>query len=132
VPLLAVIVGGLVGTGLRLGIDALIPHGDDGFPWSTLIINVVGAFALATLVARAWRRAPAWLRAGLGVGLLGSFTTFSAVAVSLVSLADAGEWTTAVAYLAVTLIAGLAAAWAGLASGGERRGFGDEAIEADE
>ena len=89
------LVGGLVGTGLRLGIDALLPHADDAFPWSTLLINVVGSFALGVLVARVWPTAPAWLRAGLGAGLLGSFTTFSAVAVSLVALADAGEWATA-------------------------------------
>jgi len=55
------------------------------------------------------------LRAGLGVGLLGSFTTFSALAVSFVALADAGEWATAVGYLIATMVAGLAAAWAGVA-----------------
>ncbi len=44
------LVGGLVGTGLRLGIDALLPHGDDGFPLSTLLINVAGSFALGMLV----------------------------------------------------------------------------------
>ena len=115
-PLLAVIIGGLVGTGLRLGIDALLPHGDDGFPWSTLVINVIGAFALGSLVARFWATAAEWLRAGLGVGLLGSFTTFSALAVSFVALADAGEWATAVGYLIATMVAGLAAAWAGIAA----------------
>ena len=119
-PFLAVIVGGLVGTALRLGIDALIPHADDGFPWSTLVVNVVGAFALGALVARVWPAAPEWLRAGLGVGLLGSFTTFSAIAVSVVALADAGAWATAAAYLALTMIAGVAAAWAGISLG--RRG----------
>lgn len=115
-PLLAVIVGGLVGTGLRLGLDALLPHADDEFPWSTLVINVVGAFVLGALVARVWRTAPDWLRAGLGVGLLGSFTTFSAIAVSLVALAEAGEWATAVGYLIATMVAGLVAAWAGIAA----------------
>lgn len=130
-PLLAVIVGGLVGTALRLGLDALLPHADDEFPWSTLVINVVGAFALGALVARVWPWAPDWMRAGLGVGLLGSFTTFSAIAVSLVALADAGEWVTAASYLVVTVIAGLLAAWAGIALVGERQGF-DEEIGVDE
>lgn len=116
-PLLAVLLGGAIGTGLRLALDALIPHADDGFPWSTLLINVVGAFALAVLVARLWPVAPEWLRAGLGAGVLGSFTTFSAVAVSLVSLADAGAWAEAAAFLALTLVAGLGAAWGGLALG---------------
>ena len=38
--LLAVFAGGLIGTALRLGIDAALPHAGDQFPWSTLIINV--------------------------------------------------------------------------------------------
>lgn len=114
-PLLAVFVGALVGAALRLGIDALLPHTDEGFPWSTLLINAVGAFALGALVARVWPTAPDWLRAGLGAGLLGTFTTFSALAVALVALADAGEWLLAIGYLLVTMVAGLAAAWAGIA-----------------
>lgn len=115
--LAAVIVGGVVGTGLRLAIDAAIPHTDEGFPLSTLIINSVGAFVLGALVARVWSSAPSWLKAGLGAGLLGSFTTFSAVAVSLVTLAEAGEVTTALGYLGLTVVFGLAAAWLGLELG---------------
>jgi CrcB protein len=115
--LAAVLVGGVVGTGLRLAIDTAIPHTDTAFPLSTLIINSVGAFVLGVLVARIWRTAPAWLKAGLGAGLLGSFTTFSAFAVSLVSLTSAGEGMPALAYLALTLVIGLGAAWLGLALG---------------
>lgn len=115
--LIAVIVGGVVGTALRLAIDAAIPHTDDGFPLSTLIINSAGAFVLGALVARVWASAPSWLRAGLGVGVLGSFTTFSAVAVSVVALVEAGEATTALGYLGLTVVLGLAAAWLGLELG---------------
>lgn len=107
----------MVGTGLRLGIDTLIPHNDQGFPLSTLIVNVFGAFILAVVVARLWPQAPSWLRAGLGAGLLGSFTTFSAFAVSLVTLGNSGQWMTAALYLVVTLLAGFGAAAAGLALG---------------
>lgn len=115
--LAAVAVGGAVGTALRLGIDLGIPHADDSFPVSTLLINTVGAFALGMLVARVWPTASSWLRAGLGAGLLGSFTTFSAVAVSLVSLASSGSWMLAAGYLAATLVLGLGAAWLGLRLG---------------
>jgi CrcB protein len=113
----AVAVGGLLGTALRLTLDTLVPHGDDGFPVSTLLINIAGSFALGYLVARLWPVAPAWLRAGLGTGLVGSFTTFSALAVSLVSLVQADAAAIAAAYLAITLVAGFAAAWAGLRLG---------------
>ena len=115
--LLAVAVGGVIGTSLRLAIDAALPHGDDAFPVSTLVINVIGSLALGALVARLWPIAPSWLRAGLGSGLLGSFTTFSALAVSLVSLSRAGEWMPAALYLAASLVLGLAAAWLGLRLG---------------
>ncbi len=115
--LVAVLVGGVIGTGLRLAIDAAIAHGDTDFPLSTLLINCVGAFALGVLVSRLWSTAPSWLKAGLGAGLLGSFTTFSAFAVSLVSLSRAGEWMPALGYLALTLLLGLGSAALGLALG---------------
>jgi CrcB protein len=115
--LLAVLLGGLLGTGLRLAIDAALPHTDAAFPWSTLLINVAGSFLLAFLVARVWPTAPAWLRAGLGTGVLGSFTTFSALIVSLLTLTRAGMPLLALVYLLVSLLLGLAAALLGLRLG---------------
>lgn len=114
---LAAFLGGSAGTALRLTLDAVIPHGDAGFPLSTLLINIVGSFALGYLVAGVWAVAPAWLRISLGPGLVGGFTTFSAVIVSLISLTDAGEALTAVLYLVVTLLLGFTAATAGLVLG---------------
>lgn len=111
------LVGGAAGTALRLAIDAAIPHADDAFPLSTLMINTLGAFLLGALVSRLWSTAPAWLKAGVGPGLLGSFTTFSALAVGLVGLTAAGELPTALGYLGLTLVLGFGAAWLGLALG---------------
>jgi CrcB protein len=113
----AVLLGGLLGTGLRITLDTLIRHDDAQFPWSTLIINVAGSFVLAFLVARVWPSAPAWLRAGLGTGVLGSFTTFSALIVSLLTLTQAGMPLLALVYLLVSLVAGLGAALLGLRLG---------------
>ncbi len=107
--LVAVALGGLLGTGARLAIDTLV-----GQPASTLAINVVGSFALGLLVARLWSSAAPWLRAGLGAGLLGSFTTFSALAVQLVHLGP--TWGAAL-YLLLSIGLGLLAAWAGLRLG---------------
>ena len=118
--LLAVIVGGVVGTGLRLAIDAAIPHGFTEFPLSTLIINTVGSFLLGVLVTRVWPVAPSWVRAGLGVGVFGSFTTFSAIAVAVIPLTQSGQGMLALLYVAVTLLLGLGAAWLGVVLG--RRG----------
>lgn len=113
-PVIAVFVGGVLGTGARLGLDTLIPHTDSTFPWSTLLINVVGSFALGVLVARSWDRLPAWGRAGLGPGVIGSFTTFSAIMVSLVTLAENDEPVLAGVYLVASLVLGFAAAGLGI------------------
>ena len=129
-PLLAVIIGGLVGTGLRLGIDALLPHTDDGFPWSTLVINVIGAIALGALVDGCWRPLPMGAR-GSRVGLLGSFTTFSALAVSLVALVGCGGVGDRRRLLDHYEVAGAAATWAGIALS-RRRGASLASPEADE
>ena len=116
----AVAVGAALGTGLRLAIDAIMPHTQGGVPVSTLVVNVLGSFILGALVARLWPVAPSWLRAGLGAGVLGSFTTFSAVAVASISLVSTGEWMPAALYLAATLVLALTAAWAGLRLGRPR------------
>jgi CrcB protein len=116
---LAVFVGGLVGTGLRLGADLALPHADHEFPWSTLLVNLVGAFALGWLAGGLWTRpsTPAWLKAGVGAGVLGSFTTLSAVMASLTLLGGAGEWWLGSAYLAASVVGGLVVAGLGLALG---------------
>jgi fluoride exporter len=118
--LLAVFLGGGVGTALRLVIDAVVVHHDDQFPLSTLLINIVGSLILALLVSLLWPIAPDWLRAGLGPGLVGGFTTFSAVMVSMVTLAASNQILLALIYLALTLVLGFGAAAVGFWIGGRR------------
>jgi CrcB protein len=116
----AVAVGGVLGTGLRLLLDTVIPHSDPTFPLSTLIINVVGSFALGLLVSTLWKRPrfPSWLKAGLGAGTIGSFTTFSAFAVSLVAEANSELLGLAALYFVLTMVLGFAAAASGIRLGG--------------
>jgi len=116
---LAVAVGGLIGTGLRLACDLAFPHADGEFPVETLIVNLVGAFALGWLAGGLWTRpsTPTWLKAGIGSGVLGSFTTLSAVMAALIVLTREGEMWTAAAYLVVSVVGGLGLAAAGLRIG---------------
>jgi CrcB protein len=100
---LLVAVGGVVGSLARFGLSHAWPH-----LVATFAINVVGAFALGALVAR--RPPEHWSRPLIGTGVLGGFTTFSALAVQTV---DASAVTGAV-YLAGTLLVGTAAAAWGL------------------
>ena len=101
-----VLVGGAAGGSLRHLITQALPA--EPVPWSVLAINALGAFALAVLLART-TDGPTWVRPALGTGLLGGFTTFSAVSAAAV---QAGPLTGA------TVVAlGLAAAVAGAAAG---------------
>ncbi|MET3718371.1 MULTISPECIES: CrcB family protein [unclassified Arthrobacter] len=116
---LAVAAGGLAGTELRYGLGLAFPEHAGAIPWTTLGINVAGSFVLAALTT-VWIARPHtafWLRAGLGPGLLGSFTTFSAVVFSMDQLARAGEHPLWLGYLGLSLLLGL-----GAAAGGWRTG----------
>ncbi len=117
-----VAVGGGVGTGVRYLLTELLPT--PGFPVVTLLINVAGVFLLVVLVQLLGRvaadrpaRADA-LRLLLGTGLLGGFTTYSALAVDTVA---ADTVVASLLYSAGTLVLGLAAAALGLALVGRRR-----------
>jgi CrcB protein len=83
---------------------------DRDLPWGTLAVNVAGAFALGLLATSS---AP--LLTVVGVGALGTFTTFSSFARDVVAVVEDGRPGAAVAYLAATLVLGVAAAWAGIA-----------------
>jgi CrcB protein len=126
VHLIAVFSGGIVGSALRLGLDAAIPHSDEQFPISTLVINAAGSFVLGWLTGGLFSRGTSSLvKAAVGPGLLGSFTTFSAVILALVLLtvSSPSQAILAVVYLAVTLTLGFGAAFVGLQVG-ERRSDG--------
>lgn len=79
--ILAVAVGGAVGALLRWLLDG---GWAQGWPWPTLVINVLGCLLLGVLTVLASRFAmPGWVKPGLGTGVLGGFTTFSAYAVQV-------------------------------------------------
>ncbi|MES2093178.1 MAG: CrcB family protein [Actinomycetota bacterium] len=115
----AVVVGGAIGTGMRLTLDIVFPHTDTGFPVSTLSVNVVGSFVLGTLITTLWRRSstPNWVKVGLGTGVVGSFTTFSALIVSLLGEVSRGLWMLALLYLLLSLVLGFGAAMLGVSVG---------------
>ncbi|TQJ33016.1 fluoride efflux transporter FluC [Arthrobacter sp. SLBN-122] len=116
---LAVAVGGLAGSELRYGLGLAFPDVPGSVPWATLAINISGSFALAALTT-IWMARPHtafWLRAGIGPGLLGSFTTFSAVVFASDQLARAGAHPVWILYLGLSLGLGLAAAGLGWRSG---------------
>ena len=111
---LYVAIGGVLGVIARFGVGRATLHHEQ-LLWSTVGINIVGSFLLGLLVAEHWFGRD--LREGIGVGFLGGFTTFSTFSVQAVLEVDAGEPGRAFAYVAVSVIGGLAAATAGYALG---------------
>lgn len=116
-PVLAwIFAGGCLGGLARYAVTRAWPTGVEGFPWSTFAVNVAGAFVLAVVVVVATdaHRSPAWARPLLGTGFCGALTTFSSVVVAADRLLAHGRAATAAGYLALSVVAGLAAAAAGL------------------
>ncbi|QKJ18138.1 fluoride efflux transporter FluC [Microbacterium hominis] len=109
--LLAALAGGL-GAALRVVVDAAVPR-PRGFPLGILVVNVSGAFALGLLTPLL----PAETLLVVGTGLLGGYTTFSAVSVETALLAERGRWAHAAANVLGTFALAVAAAGAGLAIG---------------
>lgn len=115
----AVALGGFAGAPLRYGVGTAFPHTTSEFPWPTFALNIVGAFLLGMLLQglasagddTGGRRR---LRLLLGTGLLGTFTTYSTLALELDLLIDGGYPGLAAAYGAASAVAGLAAAGAGM------------------
>jgi CrcB protein len=111
----AVFAGGCVGGYARYAVTLAWHTPRDGFPTATLAVNTVGALVLAAVVVVATDLRPGrYLRPLLGTGFCGALTTFSAVVVAAVQLVDHGRYLVATAYLAATVVGGLAACWAGL------------------
>ena len=120
-PLVAVAVGGALGALLRWALELALPVGD-GWPWATLLANVLGSAALGWLVVHDDRhRHPRWVRPAVGTGLLGGFTTFSTYAVQ-VALLGRVDPLVALVYFVVTAVLCVAAAALGarVARGGRR------------
>jgi fluoride exporter len=111
---LMVAVGGLIGVLGRYGLTRLTFH-HESLIWMTAGINIAGSFLLGLLMATSWFSRD--LREGLGVGLLGGFTTFSTFSAQAVLEVDAGEPRRAVAYLVISVVGGVAAATAGYVLG---------------
>jgi CrcB protein len=117
---LAISIGAILGANARflLGGWVLERMGAE-FPYGTLLINVTGSFAIGLAYALIERHgAPDWVRPLVIVGFLGAYTTFSTFSLDALAEAERGAWLAAGAYVAGSVVASIAAVWAGVAVGG--------------
>ncbi|MEO1119348.1 MAG: CrcB family protein [Pseudomonadota bacterium] len=96
--LVLVALGGAAGAACRHLVNLGFARSD--YPWSTLIVNVVGSLLLGALVYCFAFRGGAWETSGrllLATGFCGAFTTMSALALETRELAEAGSsWSASV------------------------------------
>ncbi|MGV2184002.1 fluoride efflux transporter CrcB [Rhizobium rhizogenes] len=115
---LIVFLGAGAGGALRHGINQLATYlFGMAFPYGTLAVNVAGSFLMGVLAEYfAFRNGVSQeIRLFLTTGILGGFTTFSTFSLDTISLGERGQWVTAAAYVAVSLVFSLAGLFAGLA-----------------
>lgn len=119
--LAAVASGSVVGALLRAIAGAGVQAwAGASFPWGTLFVNVTGSFVIGFCAAALSSERHA-LRLFLMTGVCGGYTTFSAFSLDTLRLLQHGEAMLAAANVGVSLLAWLAAAWAGDALGRRRR-----------
>ncbi|OYR59405.1 fluoride efflux transporter FluC [Halorubrum halodurans] len=102
-----VALGGFVGALARYGVDVAV---GDATGVGTLVVNVVGSFALGLLVTRAVGPRTRLL---VGTGVISSFTTYSTFATDAIALGTVAG----TLYVAASYGLGFGAAAAGLAVG---------------
>ena len=111
--LLAVALGGALGTLARLGAEQASLPWPFGHEIAILVVNLLGAFALGMASGHGLPRLSLNVREGITTGLLGSYTTMSAVAV----IASTASAEVGVSYLVATVVLGVLLAWLGVLVG---------------
>lgn len=103
--------GGFVGTVCRYLIGLLPTKLDGSFPIKTLLINLIGSFAIGLILAFAAKSKTLDPRVllVLKVGVCGGFTTFSAFAYETAELMQRGALGLALLYVSLSVVLGLLA-----------------------
>jgi CrcB protein len=115
---LAVMLGGAVGTGLRMALSGwLAAKYGETFPVGTLVVNVTGCFIIGVF---AELTGPDGLfftssltRQVVMLGMLGGYTTFSSFGLQTFNLCQDGEWLRGGLNAVLSLVLCLLAVWLG-------------------
>lgn len=114
-----VFIGAGIGGALRHGVNVWAARAFGyGFPFGTLIVNILGSFLMGLLVGFFAYRAglvPQHMRLFLTTGILGGFTTFSAFSLDAALLFERHSYSMAMTYIGASVFLSLAALFLGLA-----------------
>ena len=115
--LLMVAAGGAAGATARYLVYVLAGQFlGTGFPFGTIIVNIVGSFVMGVLVegmALAWTIGEQ-MRLFLAVGVLGAFTTFSAFSLDVGLLYERGKIALIALYVSASVIGSIGALFLGM------------------
>ena len=114
--LLAIAMGGAIGALTRYGTDKLFSLFMGENYWGTMTSNLVGSLLLGIIVAGITNKTstPHHLGLFLTVGFCGSFTTFSTLALTSVTMLEKGDHLNLIVNLIGSITIGLCAAAAGI------------------
>ena len=108
--LLSVALGGALGASLRYLTNVSVMRlAGPGFPYGTIVANILGSFLMGVLVVVLARRGGMGYAPFLMTGLLGGFTTFSAFSLDALTLWERGNHSLAAFYVAASVILSLGA-----------------------
>jgi CrcB protein len=116
VAVAAVAIGGALGSVLRYSISTWFAERvGSSFPWGTFFINVSGSFLIGIVLQLALSRTGfnPYFRLFFATGILGGYTTFSTYSFEIYNLAGSAPPLQSLAYALGSVIAGVAAAYAG-------------------
>jgi CrcB protein len=118
--LILVAAGGAIGSALRyLVATAALAWPGPGFPWGTLVVNLVGSFLIGLVQALASESLvlSEEARLFLATGVMGGLTTYSAFSYETVRLMERGAWGPAGLNVVGTTVACLTLCYVGLLAG---------------
>ncbi len=104
--------GGAFGAVARYGVGvAATKVFGHGFPWGTMIVNIVGSFLMGLLIAKLAQidGISQDVRHLCATGFLGAFTTFSTFSLDFVTLWERGEMLHAALYMVASVVLGVTA-----------------------
>lgn len=113
---LFIALGGATGACLRYFLtQVMFQWFGKGFPFGTLLVNVVGSFLLGFLYSlfEHGHLETTLLRTTIGIGFLGALTTFSTFSVDTIVLFQQGLWLKAALNITLNILCCLFAAWVG-------------------
>ncbi|MCU0336030.1 MAG: fluoride efflux transporter CrcB [Chitinophagaceae bacterium] len=104
--------GGAAGSVLRYLLGTwVMARATHGWPWGTLLVNVLGSLLIGAVLAWHTRQQmPAQGYLLLATGFCGGFTTFSALSIESWQLLRQQQYSALAVYLAASLILGIGAA----------------------